>query len=269
MPQDTGFSNVDGSARADDLVDYLGRLARMLAVYRREDYPQLQLAPGARVLDVGCGAGEVCVELAAQVGAAGSVAGIDPSAAMIEAARQRTATVVPPIDLRVASIYALPFADASFDAVRAERVFQHLEDPNAGLREMIRVTRPGGRVMVIDPDHSQGGLGLDDPDDRQVYQASVRALLAMIVNPCSGTRLRAAFVRAGLVQVSQVVRSFEIDYSDYARATFLAERLDQAIAAREITAAAAARFTSNLAARAAKGEFFANAIGYSVAGTRA
>jgi SAM-dependent methyltransferase len=269
MPQDTGFSNVDGSARADDLVDYLGRLARMLAVYRREDYPQLQLAPGARVLDVGCGAGEVCVELAAQVGAAGSVAGIDPSAAMIEAARQRTAGVVPPINLRVASIYAVPFADASFDAVRAERVFQHLEDPDAGLREMVRVTRPGGRVMVIDPDHSQGGLGLDDPDDRQVHQASVRALLAMIVNPCSGTRLRAAFVRAGLVQVSQVVRSFEINHADYARATFLAERLDQAIAAGEITPAAAARFTSNLAARAARGEFFANAIGYSVAGTRA
>jgi ubiquinone/menaquinone biosynthesis C-methylase UbiE len=269
MPQDTGFSNVDASARADDLVDYLGRLARMLDVYRREDYPQLQLAPGARVLDVGCGAGEVCVELAARVGSAGRVAGVDPSAAMIEAARQRTAGVAPPIDLREASIYALPFADASFDAVRAERVFQHLDDPDAGLREMIRVTRPGGRVMVIDPDHSQGGLGLDDPDDRQVYQASVRALLAMIVNPCSGTRLRAAFVRAGLVQVSQVVRSFEIEYTDYARAVFLAERLDHAIAAGEITAAAATRFTSNLAARAARGEFFANAIGYSVVGTRA
>jgi ubiquinone/menaquinone biosynthesis C-methylase UbiE len=88
---------------------------------------------------------------------------------MIAAARRAASNSASPVDLKVASVYALPFPNETFDAVRAERVFQHLEDPEAGLREMLRVTRTGGRVMAIDPDHGQHGLALDDPDHRKVH----------------------------------------------------------------------------------------------------
>lgn len=138
------------------------------------------------MLDVGCGAGEVCVELAGMVAPSGRVVGIDPSDAMLGAARRTADASRPSIELHVGSIYALPFPDGTFDAVRAERVFQHLEDPDAGLREMLRVTRAGGRVMVIDADHGQHGIALDDSSQRRVFEASVRALMRMIVNPHSG-----------------------------------------------------------------------------------
>lgn len=268
MRKTTGFSDVDGSTRAEDLVDYLTVLADRLADARREGYGMLRLDAGAAVLDVGCGAGEVCVELASLVGPRGRVAGIDPSEAMIAAARRAAQGSTAAIELKAASVYALPFADGSFDAVRAERVFQHLDNPEAGLQEMLRVTRPGGRVMVIDPDHGQHGLALDDPAHRRVHEASTRALLRMIVNPHSGTRLRGMFVRAGLVDIEQAVKIYEITHPDFVNMVFLHDRLDMAIAAGDITRDEADRFAAALADRHRDGTFFADAFGYNVAGTK-
>jgi ubiquinone/menaquinone biosynthesis C-methylase UbiE len=268
MSYTTGFSNVDGSQRADELVDYLALLAERLADVRREGYAMLRVAPGSRVLDVGCGAGEVCVELAAIVGDEGTVTGIDPSEAMIAAARRAANVAKRTVDLRVASVYALPFPDGAFDAVRAERVFQHLENPEAGLAEMIRVTRPGGRLMVADPDHGQHGLALDDPAHHRIYAASLRALLAMIVNPHSGTRLRAMFARADLADIEQRVVAIPIPLADYVRALFLHERLAAAVQAGEVTRKEADDFVAVLEARDRDGAFDANAIAYFVAATR-
>ena len=268
MPQSTGFSNVDDSARADELVDYLAVLADRLAGVRRAGYELLRLKRGAAVLDVGCGRGEVCVELAARVGSQGRVAGIDPSETMIAAAKRTATSSHMRIELEVASIYALPFPDASFDAVRAERVFQHLDDPEAGLEEMLRVTRAGGRVMAIDPDHGQHGLALDDPAHRRVFEASTRALLRMIVNPHSGTRLRSMFVRAGMAEIEQAIYDVEITHPDYVHAVFLHDRLDMAVKAAEITREEADAFVAALEDRHRGGTFFANAFGYNVAGTR-
>lgn len=268
MSANTGFSNVDASGRSDDLVDYLALLAQRLAAVREDGYAQMRLAPGAAVLDVGCGAGEVCVELAARVGPGGRVAGVDLSQAMVEAARRAAAQAGREIDLREASATALPFADASFDAVRAERVFQHLSDPEAALREMIRVTRPGGRIVVFDPDHGQASLALDEPRHRASFEAARRALLRMIVNPHSGVRLGAMFKRAGLTDVTQQVRLLEVEFPDFARAFFLHDQLANAVAAGELTAEASGEFLAALEARHRAGEFYANAIGYTVAGTR-
>src|SRR6476659_694576 len=107
-----GFSNVDASDKASDLVDYLALLARELAGMRKQDYALLGLKRGARVLDVGCGRGEVCIELAELVGPEGHVAGIDLSEAMIAAARE-TIGASRQIELRTASAYELPFADGA------------------------------------------------------------------------------------------------------------------------------------------------------------
>jgi len=268
MRNTTGFSDVDHSDRAEELVDYLSLLADRLADIRRDGYAMLRVAPGSSVLDVGCGAGEVCVELAGVVGSTGRVAGIDASEAMIAAARHAAEGARCAIDLRVASIYALPFPDAAFDAARCERVFQHLEDPEAGLAEMIRIVRPGGRLMVADPDHGQHGLALDDPTHQRIYAASLRALLGMIVNPHSGTRLRAMFARAGLAEIEQQVRPIQIAYADYLRALFLPQRLAAAVLTGEITREEADSFVAALEERDRAGVFDANAIAYFVAGTR-
>jgi len=262
----TGFSDVDASESPDELVSYLGLLARVTVGLRREGYALVGLQPGQAVLDVGCGAGEVCVELSGLVGPKGRVAGVDLSATMIEAAR--TAAAGHAIDLRVASVYQLPFPDGTFDVVRAERVLQHLDDPEAALREMMRVTRMGGQVLLVDPDHGQSSVALDHPEHRRVFEAARRVLLARISNPHSGVRLRPMMLRAGLHDVRQRVHALEVPHAAFGRAFFLNQLLEKSVADGVITTAEADAFVAELAAREQRGEFLALAIGYSVVGTR-
>jgi SAM-dependent methyltransferase len=97
--------------------------------------------PGQRVLDVGCGPGPVARALA---GRGAIVAAVDPSPDFVAACRAR----VPGADVRVAVAEQLPFPSQTFDATLAQLVVQLMDDRDAGLDEMIRVTRPGGVVAA-------------------------------------------------------------------------------------------------------------------------
>ena len=99
------------------------------------------VAPGTRVVDVGCGPGALTAELAARVGAA-SVAGADPAPLFVEACRAR----VPDADIRRAPAEELPFEDDAFDAALSQLVVSFMRDAPAGVAEMRRVVRPGGHV---------------------------------------------------------------------------------------------------------------------------
>jgi SAM-dependent methyltransferase len=94
-----------------------------------------------RVLDVGCGPGALAAVLAGTLGA-DHVAAVDPSVPYAEACRER----LPGVDVRVAAGEALPFDDGAFDAALAQLVVNFMRDAPAGVREMRRVTRPGGTV---------------------------------------------------------------------------------------------------------------------------
>jgi GMP synthase-like glutamine amidotransferase/SAM-dependent methyltransferase len=104
---------------------------------------ELDLVAGAVVLDVGCGTGRALPALAGA--GAGLVIGVDVTPEMLAVARTRAATLV------VGDAARLPLAGASVDAVFAAGLVTHLADPVAGLRELARVTRPGGRLAVFHP----------------------------------------------------------------------------------------------------------------------
>ena len=119
------------------------------------------LAPGESVLEVGCGTGEVALRAKARVGPSGSVAGIDPSPEMIAEARRKAARSKLDIDYRVATVEALPFADATFDVVLSSLMMHHLPEdlkPRA-LAEIRRVLKPGGRLLVVDFKEPASRLG--------------------------------------------------------------------------------------------------------------
>jgi SAM-dependent methyltransferase len=99
--------------------------------------------PPARALDVGCGPGALTAELAAVLGTA-AVAAVDPSPPFVDACRER----VPGVHVEVASAEALPFEDAAFDHTLCQLVVNFMSDAPAGVREMGRVTRPGGSVTA-------------------------------------------------------------------------------------------------------------------------
>jgi ubiquinone/menaquinone biosynthesis C-methylase UbiE len=112
------------------------------------------LRPGLRLLDCGCGVGSITLGLAEAV-APGEVVGVDFQAAQVARAQALAAERgVTNVRFEVASVYALPFPDGSFDAVFANTLLLHLAEPLHALREMRRVLRPGGVVAVADDDHS-------------------------------------------------------------------------------------------------------------------
>ena len=108
---------------------------------------------GQRALDVGCGPGALTSELVARLGA-DAVAAVDPSEPFVETARERH----PGVAVEQAPAENLPFADAEFDVTLAQLVVHFMTDPVAGLREMVRVTRPGGVIAACVWDHA-GGRG--------------------------------------------------------------------------------------------------------------
>lgn len=112
-----------------------------------------EIRNGMRVLDVGSGAGALTAELTRRLGAA-SVCAVEPSDSLGAAARERC----PGVEIKQAKAEQIPYPDAAFDAALAQLVVHFMTDPVAGLREMARVTRPGGVIGACVWDHA-GGRG--------------------------------------------------------------------------------------------------------------
>ena len=110
------------------------------------------LKPGESILDVGCGTGAVTIPAKQRVGAAGQAAGIDPAPEMIAVAQHKAQRKGLEIDFRIGVIEALPYPDASFDAVTSSLMMHHLPAhlQVKGLAEIYRVLKPGGRLLIAD-----------------------------------------------------------------------------------------------------------------------
>jgi SAM-dependent methyltransferase len=137
---------------ADAYQRFMGRYSGPLA----ERFVDLVgVGRGDRVLDVGCGPGVLTTPLVERCGV-GSVSAVDPSTSFTTATRAR----FPGLDVREATAEQLPYDDDTFDAALAQLVVHFMSDPVTGLREMARVTRPGGVVAASVWDFGGGAAPL-------------------------------------------------------------------------------------------------------------
>lgn len=111
----------------------------------------LSAAAGESIADVGCGPGFLCAELAADVGPGGKVVGIDSSPTMLEVAADRCHDH-PHVELRAGEATHLPLESESVDGAICVQVLEYVPDVATALRELHRILRPGGRIVIWDVD---------------------------------------------------------------------------------------------------------------------
>lgn len=159
----------------------------------------LRPRPGQRVLDAGSGAGDVARWLVTELGPTGEVLAVDASSTTIAAARARHDGSN--VQYVVGDVGALDLPDSSVDGVWCERLLQHVEDPDAVIGELVRVTRQGGRVCLVDTDWSS--LAFDG-----VPEAMARAVVGDMTGRLiprqtdMGRTLRRRLVRRHLTDVT-------------------------------------------------------------------
>jgi ubiquinone/menaquinone biosynthesis C-methylase UbiE len=185
------------------------------------------LAPGLTVLDCGCGPGTITRGLAARI-APGIVTGVDFAESQIaKATADALAAGAGNATFRTADVYALPFADASFDRIFSHALFEHLGDPLRAMRELLRVLKPGGVVGVCCPDW--GGFLLTPPT--AVIAAALDAYTALQTrnggDVRAGRKLGTWMVDAGFRDVRMSAR-YEVYASRHRIGEFLALQLEQA-----------------------------------------
>jgi ubiquinone/menaquinone biosynthesis C-methylase UbiE len=259
------FADVDKTNEAESFVRYLDTVSDLDAVrdYKRLTFTMLGPGPGDRLLDLGCGNGADAQELAAIVGSTGHVLGVDKSAALIDEAGERTRDSGLSVEFQVGDGHALAFEDDSFDGCRSDRTFQHLDDPLRALRELVRVTRPGGRVVVSDVDWESLVVDASRPFTRAVANAHCDDFRQGWI----GRQLPRLFRAAGLLDIAAVPQT--IILTDFALAdlvfslTATAERLRHAGTASDADVAA---WMDELKAASEARTFFSSLSGFIVRG---
>jgi SAM-dependent methyltransferase len=188
---------------------FVGRYGQELA---RALCAAADVRPPGRALDVGCGPGALTTELVARLGVK-RVAAVDPSAPFVDACRRR----LPGLRVELAPGERLPFEDDMFDLALAQLVVNFMSDPPAGVREMRRVTRPGGTVAAAVWDYA-GEMTLL----RRFWDAAVALDPAAAdrdegrcMQFCREAELGALWSMAGLAEVDVMPAVVAADYDDF------------------------------------------------------
>ncbi|MGB3733234.1 class I SAM-dependent methyltransferase [Microbacterium sp.] len=163
-------------------------------------YLEAHLTPGATLLDIGAGPGTITLDFASRVA---HVTAVEVSEDALDLSRRLAAERgVTDIDFAVQDVHALTFPDASFDITHAHQVLQHVGDPVQALREMRRVTKPGGIVAARDADYAGFIWWPLLPELDEWLDLYRRAARANGGEPDAGRRLRGWARAAGLTDIT-------------------------------------------------------------------
>ncbi|MFD8597254.1 methyltransferase domain-containing protein [Kitasatospora sp. NPDC059646] len=236
-----------------DRIAYQDRLATtdLARSYKRTALDALAVRPGHVVLDLGCGPGTDLGALARATAPAGTVLGVDSDPLMARRAAARVADL-PHAEVLVADVQALPVPPCSADRIRTDRLLQHVADVPGVLAEARRVLRPGGRLVMAEPDWDS--LAVDHPD-LDVARAYTRHVTDRIVrNAVVGRQLprlaeQAGFAVTSVVPVTSVFR--EVRAAD--QVLGLQRNTERAVAAGYLTRRQADGWLDHLE----RGPFFA------------
>jgi len=194
-----GFRDVDGAS-----VDKIARCLRYLdslSDFQRYKDQILELMgprPGSMTADLGCGLGFDVRRLAQLVGPKGRAIGIDSSRLLLASARSASEGLAG-VDFVQADIRNLPFADGSLNSCKVDRVLQHVEQPDAVLRELFRSVSSSGHVVCAEPDWDT--FAIDDDSGSALAAQIARRWAESFQNPRIGRELSVRLQETGFIQV--------------------------------------------------------------------
>ena len=198
--------------------------------WRERAADRAELRPGDAALDLCCGTGDLALELRERVGAGGRVVGADFSERMLELAQNKAADRgLADVTFEWADALELPYSDASFDAVTVGFGVRNLADVGAGIREMTRILKPGGRCVILEITQPQKpplssffkvwfnrivpviGRVAGDSDAYSYLPESVRsfpppAKLAALMDEAGLTGIRYTVLAGGIIAIHSGVR---------------------------------------------------------------
>jgi arsenite methyltransferase len=195
----------EDAARAIEAMYLIADAVRRRAIVRG----RLGAQPGERILDIGCGPGFYCAELAEEVGPSGSIVGVDDSAPMLALARRRCADLGN-VELFEGEATAVPVDDASFDAAISVQVQEYVPDVAAALAEIRRVLKPGGRVLIWDIDWATASVSGEPGRSERV----LRAWDEHLANPFLPRALTRELQAAGFGDVELTAHAFATNKFD-------------------------------------------------------
>jgi len=263
------FDSVDRTSDPHDFVRYLDatRATDFIQEIKQRTFAQMELRGGEIVADIGCGTGEDVRALAVQVGATGWTVGVDVSSTMIRTARQRSRECGSSARFVQGDVQQLGFRDESFDAIRAERLLQHIPDPQSALREMVRALKARGRLVSWEADLD---LFIIDAGDYHTSRIMQRFICDRFHNGSIGHRLYKFFIGAGLVdvQATPLVRNFT-DLSLIESAFDLTASVGHAIEQHLLDADQATRWLDSLRSASQSSHFLSVIGGFITFGRKA
>jgi ubiquinone/menaquinone biosynthesis C-methylase UbiE len=259
----------ESSTDAPDQLLYLDtyNAAEFAKAYKRQLYELLQVREGHYVLDVGCGPGDDVRAMAQIVGCNGKVVGVDNNEKMIAEVRRREAKTELSVEFCLCDAHQLSFGAGLFDRCHADRVFQHLEDPAQALGEVIRVTKPGGLIVAIEPDWETLAL---DVQDRAITRKIAHYICdQMVRNGWMGRQLPNLFKAYGLIEISVVARAVPLtDFVLADRLWGLRRNAERARKAGVISTSEAAGWIESLERASQTNRFFGAVTGFAVCGQK-
>lgn len=234
--------------------------------YKAETFQLLNLTAGSKVADVGCGTGDDVRKLASLVGPRGLAVGYDASEAMLQEAAARHGALEG-VRFERADIEALGAADGAFDAVRADRVLIHVRDPATALREMLRVLRPGGRIIVCEPDMPGCWVAARDSEMSELLMARIAGSCA---HPYIARNLYAQFRELGLQDVQLAIKTVTAFTPDSIEQTLrVTQVLGAMVQGGAVSQERAADWAADVAERGRTGRFVAGLSVMVASGTKA